>query len=228
MTRRLAQPLQVVVFALSAATMSGAASPPAAGWGPDHGPQSTDHVSSSWSRLLRGHLARYPLAEAEDVYKFVHQSVFGPAHAVPSRAEARRYLDEELAALPPGPAGEPMFDALDDDQSLARLNLRPYVSAGGDVERLLDAFVATAARVHGDAAVMRRRLAAAAAVLRALGRAETARQLDALAADRAAGDYAAGHHSAVYRDTYHPAYRVVLRGLLGGLSTGTLTRGAAK
>jgi hypothetical protein len=109
--------------------------------------------------------------------------VYGPAHAVPSREEAKGYLEEELAALPSGSQGEPLLDALSDEPALVRLNLRPFVAAGGDRERLLDAFVASAARVHGDPAVMKARLAAAAAVLRELGRGETARQLDVLAAD---------------------------------------------
>lgn len=179
-------------------------------------PSPAPAATPSFPSLLRTHLARYPLAAADDVYKFAHQSVFGPAHAIPSRAEAMGYLDEELAALPPGPSDEPLLDDLGGDPPLVRVNLRPFVAAGGDRERLLDAFVATAARVHGDPQVMKARLAAAAAVLRDLGRPEAARELDALAADRAANGYPAAHHGTAYRDAYHPAYRVVLRALLAG------------
>jgi hypothetical protein len=187
---------------------------PLGGCGSAHGPRSTAHAPS-FPGLLRAHLTRYPLAEAEDVYKFTHQSVYGPAHAVPSRDEAGRYLEEELASLSAGPADEPLVDALSDDPPLARLNLRPYVAAGGDREALLDAFVTTAAEVHGSADLMAERLDTAVAVLSSLGREETARQLAILAADRIAAGYPAAHHSENYRKAYRPAYRVVRPALIG-------------
>jgi hypothetical protein len=237
MSRRRLQYLPVMVSASSIVVLLLATVLSAGGWGSDHGPLTTDHVVSFmesppdgprspvpgsralWASLLRDHLARYPLAAAEDAYKFVHQSVFGPAHAILSRDDARRYLDEELAALPPGPAAEPMLDLLSDDPALVRVNLRPFVAEGGDRERLLDAFVATASRVHGDPTIMRERLGAAVAVLRELGRAKAADGLAELAADMARNGYPAAHHSEAYRVAYRPAYRVVLRPLLeaGGL-----------
>jgi hypothetical protein len=179
-------------------------------------PRATAH-GSTFSELLRAHLARYPLARAADVYKFTHQSVFGPAHAVPSTAEARRWLDEELAALPPGPVEEPLVDRLGDDPPLVRLNLRPYVAAHGDIAALADAFTATAVAVKGDPATMTARLASAEEVLRDTGRAEIAAELSALAAEQAGHGYPAIHHSAAYAAAYAPAYRVVdaerLRGI---------------
>lgn len=174
-----------------------------------HGPRSTIHASPAWTDLLLEHLAAHPLAEPADVYKFAHQSVFGPAHAVPSRGEARRYLVEELAALPPGPPDEPLLDRLGDDPPLARLNLRPYLASGGDLGALVDAFAATAAEVKGVPREMARRLDAGAAALRALGRDRDADALATLAAAQAAAGYPAVHHTQAYRAAYAPAYRVV-------------------
>ena len=207
--------------------------PPAlpGGRAPDHGPPTADRAAASaplsahdprpaarasfsWEELLRDHLARYPLAQAEDVYKFTHQSVFGPAHAIPSAAEARRYLDDELASLAPGPPDEPPADRLGDDPPLVRLNLRPYVAAGGDIGALVDAFAATANLVHGDPAAMAHRLDEAVAVLRALNRAGDAMALGALAAAQAPKGFQALHHSTAYRAAYAPAYRVVSSTLL--------------
>ena len=148
------------------------------------------------------------------MYKFTHQSVFGPAHAIPSAAEARRYLDDELASLAPGPPDEPPADRLGDDPPLVRLNLRPYVAAGGDIGALVDAFAATANLVHGDPAAMAHRLDEAVAVLRALNRAGDAMALGALAAAQAPKGFQALHHSAAYRAAYAPAYRVVSSTLL--------------
>jgi len=191
----------------------------------DPGPPAPDPASSSWVGLLREHLTRYPLAQAEDVYKFIHQSVFGPAHAIPSPDEARRYLEEEIAGLPAGPAEEPLLDTLSVGPPLARVNLRPFVAAGGDTGRLLDAFFATASSVRGDPSTMAGRIEAAIALLRELGRAEDAGRLGALASDRAAAGYPATHHGSAYRDAYHPAYRVVRLDLLdtGGVAPGAAT-----
>ena len=182
---------------------------------PEPGARSPEPASRPWTGLLVAHLERYPLARAEDIYKFAHQSVFGPAHAIPSRDRARVFLEEEIAALSAAPAEEPLLDALSAGPELARLNLRPFLAAGGDPERLLDAFVATAALVHGDAAAMTRRLGEAVAVLRELGgEAGEAARLEALAGERAAAGYPAIHHTDAYRDAYRPAYRVVRVDLL--------------
>jgi hypothetical protein len=180
---------------------------------PVPGPRSP--VPASWADHLLEHLARYPLAEAQDVYKFTHQSVFGPAHAVPDKEGARRFLDEEIAALPPGPPDEPQVDVLGDDPPLVRLNLRPWVAAGGDVGALVDAFAATAGDVHGEPQEMARRLATAVTVLRGLGREGDAAALTALASAQAEEGFPALHHSAAYRAAYAPAYRVVSPGPLG-------------
>jgi hypothetical protein len=168
-----------------------------------------------WAKLLREHLERYPLAQAEDVYKLAHQSVFGPAHLIPDLAQAQRYLDEEIASLGPGAADEPLFDLLDDDPPLARVNLRPFRARGGDLTKLLAAFVATAGQVHGDPAMMRRRLDCAVRTLLEVGREPMALALQARAAELAAQGFPAVHHSEAYRQAYRPAYRVVLVGLLG-------------
>jgi len=169
-----------------------------------------------WRALLQGHLAHCPAAAAEDVYKFVHQSVYGPAHAVPDREEAARYLEAEVAGLLPGPAAEPTYELLDGGVRLARVNLRPYLAHGGGVGALLDAFVTTAARVKGDPAVMGVRLGSAVDVLKGAGRGGDAEKLETLAAAMGARGFPAVHHSEAYRRTYRPAYRVVLLELLHG------------
>ncbi len=56
------------------------------------------------------HLLRYPLMGAEDLYKLVHQAVFGSEHAVPDPTTARRWLEEELAALGPAPVDHAAVD----------------------------------------------------------------------------------------------------------------------
>lgn len=151
---------------------------------------------------------------AEDLYKLAHQSVFGPAHLIPDREAAGRYLDQEAAALTPGPPDEPLVEPIGTDPSLVRVNLRPFFARGGSRNRLLDALVASADTVQGDPRVMASRLASAARELHARGREADADALADLVTRAAAAGYPAGHHSVAYREAYRPAYRVVLLPLI--------------
>lgn len=166
-----------------------------------------------WRRVVEEQLDRYPEMRAEDLYKLAHQATFGPAHLIADAAAARAYLLAELAAVT-ADGSEPLFEVLAADPPLVRVNLRPFKARGGDPARLLEALVATASGVRGEPAAMRERLAAAAEVLAARGRAAEAARLRALAAESEAHGFPAAHHSAAYSEAYRPAYRVVRRDLL--------------
>ena len=43
------------------------------------------------------HLGDHPLAGAEDLYKFLHQAVYGPGHAIPNSQAAADWMVRELA-----------------------------------------------------------------------------------------------------------------------------------
>jgi hypothetical protein len=160
--------------------------------------------------LLSDYLRRHPVAEAQDIYKFTHQSVYGPAHLITNVEGARRYLEREIASLSVAGQGEPLMDVLSHAPPLVRVNLRPFVAVGGDTQALLQALVQSANRVRGDAALMASRLEAAAGQLRQADRGELAGALDAIAAEQAASGFPALHHSQAYTTAYEPAYRVVL------------------
>ena len=163
--------------------------------------------------LVVRHLARYPAMQLEDVYKLAHQACLGSEHAVPDRAHAERWLERELAQLGDGPP-EPTIDPIAPDGRIVRVHLRPFLAGGGDVAKLLEAFVRTANEFRGssewlvscwagvEAMVAAGVLPFAGADARAFGR------------RMAAAGYPAVHHSAAYAAAYRPAYRVVARELL--------------
>jgi hypothetical protein len=155
------------------------------------------------------HLRSHPLAGAEDLYKLLHQSVFGPGHAIPSREAAQAYLERELAGLAAPLADEPRCEALGGEPPLVRVNLRPFAAAGGDSEALLDELVAEANQPRGNAELMARVLDLAVRYLGCAGRGELAPELERLGAELAPKGYPAIHHSELYREAYRPAYRVV-------------------
>lgn len=159
-------------------------------------------------RILTRHLARYPRMGPQDVYKLVFQSAMGSRHAALDSAMAAAWLAREIATLAPGPP-EPVIDTISPDDGIVRVNLRPYLAAGGSPDALLDAFVRTAREYDGSPARLRRELAA---VERLAG--EGAIPLSPSALRRyfqrmRAQGYPAVDHSPAYEEAYHPAYRVV-------------------
>ena len=155
------------------------------------------------------HLEARPLAGADDLYKFLHQAVFGPAHAVPDRAAAAGFLERELTTLGAPLASEPSCEMLGGGPALVRVNLRPFVAAGGDPQSLIDAFVNAANRPRGGPELMSQVLDLGVRWLRCAGRGELSSELAEFAVEMAAEGYPAVHHSELYREAYLPAYRVV-------------------
>lgn len=178
-----------------------------------------------FDQVLRTHLERYPHAELQDCYKLLFQACLGAEHAAPDEPSALARLEEEVAALGDGP-DEPLIEPIDPDGSIVRVHLRPFVARGGDTRALARAFVATAGRTFGT----RKDLAWAWTQLVTM--AETRRLPFAVHAAKAFGLRLAGEgfptvrHSAVFREEYRPAYRVVARDLLEGVLPPTPGDGA--
>ena len=182
----------------------------------------TDRLpASSLSAVLAWHCDRYPLLRAQDIYKLIHQGVFGPGHIIGSVSSARRILVDELAALQvrspkyEGRMSESKLEVVDPGGRLVRVNLRPLFGQGGstDTEWLVEALVESARRVKGDPAQIRRRLAAAVRWCRK-NRPGQAAELARVAARAETSGYPALHHSLAYTRAYRPAYRVVLSACL--------------
>ena len=151
--------------------------------------------------------------EIEDLYKLAFQAAMGSEHAVASREAAGQWLERELSTLsaePGGPLPEPPIEPLSPDGSLVRVNLRTLVEQRGDTSRLLSAFVQTAQEFEGSEEKLAsywndiERMAEAGQIPFEVGR------LEELWKKMGAQGFPAVHHSATYRDQYHPAYRVVL------------------
>jgi hypothetical protein len=155
------------------------------------------------------HLETHPLAGAEDLYKFLHQAVLGPGHAIPNREATAAWMEREIEGLGPPLEGELPCEALGGEPPLVRVNLRPFVARGGDADFLLDAFVASANLERGSSRRMEVVLALAASYVQCAGRGELAPELKTVTAELAENGYPAIHHSQAYIEAYRPAYRVV-------------------
>ena len=155
------------------------------------------------------HLDDHPLAGAEDLYKFLHQAVYGPGHAISDREAAGAWMEREIESLDPPIEGELSCEALGGEPPLVRVNLRPFVVRGFDSDQLLEAFIASANLVRGNRRRMEVVLALAISYVQCAGRGELAPDLKALSTELADKGYPAVHHSEAYVEAYHPAYRVV-------------------
>lgn len=176
---------------------------------------SPEHVS--FGQVVRYHLDRYPLMEIRDLYKLAFQAAMGSGHAVTDEAAVKDWLEREIATLGDfvgTPLEESISDPLSPAGELVRINLRPYVESGGDVDALAGAFVLTGSEFEESQDDLERYLGVldAMAVEGAIP-VETDRWRDFVAQMRAEG-LPAVRHSTRYRDRYGPAYRVVLKRLL--------------
>jgi len=160
---------------------------------------------------LTRHLTTHPVFTAQDVYKFVHHSVAGPGHLIPSKEEALAYLQYEIANLKEAAQSEPLYEELGGELDLVRLNLRPYVKKGGDPLRLVEAMQMTAASVTLNKEEMARRLRIGASLLAERGLQKERDTLVNMLEENASRGFPALHHSEGYGAAYHPAYRVISR-----------------
>jgi len=186
---------------------------------PDAGPASCEN-DTVWSALIRQHTERYPSLEVTDLYKLLHQATMGSEHAVSDRAGPAEWLTRELAELGNGPA-ESLADTLGVGGRIARVHLRPFLEAGGDPERLLDAFIDSASLAQGDLAELQCSLAVAESMAHEGALSWSGPEWISFTTARAKQGYPAAHHSAAFSDAYRPAYRVIDVRLLPAALEGT-------
>lgn len=178
-----------------------------------------DDALISFDRIARAHFARYPLMQAEDLYKLAHQACLGSEHAVRDLDGVRRWLERELVEMGDGP-GDPLVDPISPDGTIVRVHLRPYIAQGHDPARLLNAFVRTANDYRGSLDRLKQCWDEVVALADAGRLPLSARALRDLGAPLAARGFPAIHHSAAYEQAYRPAYRVVAREYLTGILPG--------
>jgi len=168
-----------------------------------------------WRPLLVAELTGAAGDRPDDLYKFLHQGVMGPAHAVPDADHALGWLQgewSETRSLAPQHR-PPLLLPLRPDGRLVRLDLvRLRQLVGGAETAALDTLAAAFART---AQTWSRQPAQLAALWSAV-QADTALWCDHFAAidldylDRELGDsWPAVHHSESYRNRLAPHYRVV-------------------
>lgn len=159
--------------------------------------------------LILTHVQRYPEMRLSDVYRLLHQSVFGTAEAVSKKKSTHDWLKHEFDLAAPL---EPMtlLESISPDGSLVRLHLRPYRALGGKIAPLLEAIQNTAAAVKGSEAQIKERweifAEMAAHELAEKFPLHEVRLFGKVYEDR---HWAVAQHSPEYLRAYKPLYRVL-------------------
>jgi hypothetical protein len=165
--------------------------------------------------LINVHLTRYPEMEIMDVYRLLHQAVFGTGHPVKAVKAEREWLEREVEITQPD-ASHPLLESVHPEGKIVRLHLRPYLAAKGEPRMLLDAYIDSCKVVTGSADEM----AAYWQAFQILTQAKTAladhfdsRSVTIFGRTRAVEHYPASHHSPPILQRYRPVYRVMLAAL---------------
>lgn len=161
--------------------------------------------------LIQAHVRRYMEADILDVYKLLHQAVFGPGHTITNPRAAREWLERESATLRPQ-SGDLLVENIHPEGGVVRIHLRPYLEAQGDLRKLLDGFLRSSRQMQGDPAQMAAWWALFQRLTEqggALANRFAARTVALVGRTRAAENWPASHHSPPFDRVYHPAYRVL-------------------
>lgn len=153
--------------------------------------------------ILRKHLEHYPRMQIADVVKLLFQSEFGGGHMIASPAKSLMWIRQEWADAAPNP------DVLEEiGDGMYRMYLS-VLDQGLRPETLNQMFVRTADRKIGKKERFEQKLQG---LLQGCERGEfpfRPAEVRAYLEEYQAQGYPPVSHSSLYRETYHPAYRVV-------------------
>lgn len=171
---------------------------------------------NAWDSLLAAHLDAFPHAEPADLYKLLYQAILGVEHALGPELLLRDKLIEEVRGLDLTPREwEEPAEPIHPTRDLARVHLRPYLRAGGSLDRLATAMLQTAAQwPPTPTEQLAATLGLARAALRRVAPTFDHAGFDKLLHEMALKAFPAQHHSDAFKGTYDPHYRVVLLDLL--------------
>ncbi len=160
--------------------------------------------------VLLSHQRRYPRLQIQDLVKLVFQNEFAGGHMIADAEGSLQRLREECRALAgDGRDGESSDVFVSIGNGLCRLQLAAIGSTGIHLTTVNQFFVNTARMRRGNLASFERKLGVLRTCCQTGQLPHSAADLEAfLSAYRAQG-YPPLSHSAVYRDHYRPAYRVV-------------------
>ena len=156
-------------------------------------------------KILLQHYKDYPQAELQDLFKFIHQSEFGPSHLITNPEENFKHLENEYSQLNP-PTKDNIIDFLQPD--LCRLHLQVLNQSSLKITTL-QRFFELSATIRGTVDNYYDKIA----ILRELCVDKllpfNEKEIDKFKDEISSSPLVPFRHSESYRLSYAPAYRVV-------------------
>lgn len=164
--------------------------------------------------LIVGHLHRYPLMEAKDVYLLLFQGTMGPVRMDYGGLDFETRLFEEFT-LAKADESIPLWENLRPDGEIVRFNLAPYKGRGGDPGTLSTLCLWTLSSFKGNLDDLKESWKAFTRLCQD-GRLSKFKPDEVTRLDEYLNkhNFPAQNHSDAYRAAYHPAYRLLRREFL--------------
>lgn len=160
------------------------------------------------SVIITRHFQRYPKMQIQDVYKLLYQGAMGIEHLLQNPPDVLARLHQELATVAPDSLSE-LAEPISPE--IVRLHLAPFKAHGGDPAQLIHCmfqsarnFTPAPARLEAGWEILidlagKKMIPPGVAELKNFYEIQQQTGLPAV------------HHSALFRENYQPAYRIILK-----------------
>ncbi len=157
--------------------------------------------------ILKQHLAHYPDMQIQDVAKLLYQSEFGGGHMIADEAGCFSYLQREYAALDSDSLSkQPVVEPI--GKGMCRIYLSA-INQGLSLSVLNEMFIRSANEKKGSVDGLQEKIDLFLEACLAHECPFSYTDAKHFCEEWKTKGYPALHHSAVYREAYHPSYRVV-------------------
>jgi hypothetical protein len=151
-----------------------------------------------------------PSIRIDDAYKWLFQATRGGEHLVDSQEKAAEMLEREWESLGDARDPEPLWETLSPEDSVGRLNLRPFKRCGGKIVDLVEAFLTSSKDYASEPDEFLNVWIELGELLRIRPSANFSySDWSTLNNATKPRGYPAIHHSDLYRNTRKPAYRII-------------------
>lgn len=164
--------------------------------------------------LVISHVNRYPKMQVYDVYKMLYQGALGPAHAIQSASAFESRLFDEMSKVQLD-ENVPLWENIRPDGAVVRINLAKFKAKTGDPVALSTICLWTASTFESDVEDLHHAWNGFIAMCRENRMRKFAlEEVEEFTSFLESNHFPPVHHSRIYQETYHPAYRLVRREFL--------------
>lgn len=157
-------------------------------------------------KILLEHAEKYSQMQPTDAVKLIYQNEYGGGHLIRDEEAAMEYLRREYESVTKDPAA-PLYE--DIGNGIVRVNLAAVEET--DLKQLGQDFIRSAAAHKGSLDGFQKKLAVLIGLTERGAFSFGIEALQAYLAEYERAGFPAVSHSPEYRQTYKPAYRIILR-----------------